>query len=192
MTSQDVAEIYGYTPRPIDPNLGLSMRSTPGEFRVYMYKRWPGIYLTSNGSFAKDEQAVEAGFDVDADRRRAVADGQVAEYGRQVRLALAENEARIRAGLPPEVISLLPPLPDQPAPIAPMAPPAPVDVVTERHPETGEPRGTKNFMLQHIGGGRWNVIDREEEASIESKLVIEDAIAAMIKAQIAKDDADRG
>lgn len=180
-SSKEVAESYGYTQRPINVDLGVSIRSA-GNRRVLMYKSMPGMYLNAGGGFVSDDEAREAGFDIETDRRKAERDGKLSAYKREVMLQHAENEARIRAGLDPELVQHITPIASAPA-----APAAPVDPVTERNAD-GAPRGTTDFKLEHIGGGRWNVMNRADQTMIESKLVEDDAISVMVKAQLALDD----
>lgn len=179
MSSEAAAAVYGYVPKPIDVDLGISIREQANGKRVIMYKRWPGMYLNSAGRFVTDEEAQAAGFKVDADRRKMALTAKLDAYNREVRLQHAENEQRIREGLEPEVLAKLPPIP---SPTALAAPLAPLDIITERN-QDGEPRGTADFVLDHKGGGRWNVLDRENEGIVFEKLVIEDALKSMVGAQ---------
>lgn len=178
MGSREVAEAFGYAPEPIDVDKGVSFRENRETgIRVYMYKRMPGVYLNQSGAFVSDEVAKAAGFDVQSDRRKADAERRIAEATRHLRLEAAEIEARILAG---EDIADLPKLPFTSAVKA-------ADLVTDRNKD-GQPRGTRSFLMVHVGGSNWNVVDRDSTAIVFEKVTGDVAVSKMIEAQKALDE----
>lgn len=192
MSSQDIAEIYGYRPQPIDVDRGVSIRrAESGSALVYMYKSMPGMYLTPKGQFVSDETAKAAGFNVALDRRKAEQTRRLDEAKQRLALEFAEREHAIRDALDPDDRAALPPIRDLAPPPAPPEPPAfSGDVVTERS-QDGAPRGTKDFQMVHVGGPQWNVVERDTTAIVVQKVKIGEAAEAMISAQRQKDEQSR-
>lgn len=167
-----LADRFGYVPGPIDLELGCTMvigQTT----RVFMYDALPGVYLSATGDEVSDEIAREAGFNLEADRRKAEMKLELAEMTKALQAKQASNEQAIRS----RAQELGAPVP---SPFA--AAVSPVDLVTSKN-SAGQPRGTRDYSMEHIGGGLWNVKDVQTNELVAERLATAEATEAMLAAQ---------
>ena len=172
----DWAEYYGHVPGKIDPLRGPTKRTVVGGGKVSMYKEWPGLFLDNMGNPVPDELARRVGFDVDGLRKKAVVEKRIAEATAKIRKEFEVAEAQIRAEVEAE---------DEPNPFG-----VPITETEVADPDRatdfnakGEPRGTEHYMMDYIGGGFWNVIERETKNIIGAKIKGKAAIDGMLEAQ---------
>jgi len=181
----EIAEIYGYSQKPIDKDAGVIMRSMgKGRGYVTMYAGMPGLYLNPKGGEVDDETARKAGFPVDQDRAEAHmrAEIQIAEV--EIRARRDEAEKEIRARLSPaaqQVVS------GSPAPRVPDSGPSPFErpvtglsaLITDQNAK-GQAQGTKDYLMNHVGGGKWTVVDRETKQAKTDVLDDRDVATALL------------
>ncbi len=161
----EIAEIYGYSQRPIDKDAGVIMRSMgKGRGYVTMYADMPGLYLNPKGGEVDDELARKAGFPIDQDRAEARMRAEIQEAEIEIRAKRDEAEKEIRARLSPGAQQVMS---GSPAPRVTDPGPTPFSIpetglgalITEKNAK-GQAQGTEDFVLNHVGGGKWVVAER--------------------------------
>lgn len=170
----DAAELYGYTPEPIDINLGVTIRSTRDGRQVIMYKQKPGLFLTPDGRVASDQMAKAAGFEVEALRHEARVRSEIAEATAGIQKRAAEEEAEIRRRLAKEAAEN----PFQGPQIDPV-----FGVAITKRNSLGSPRATTDFEMLHIGAGKWDVIATKSNEKVVEMTPTDTAMELMIEAQ---------
>lgn len=183
--SASIEEIYGYEEKPIDIDLGVTMRNTPAEQRVTMYKSMPGLYLDVRGRPVPDEMARAAGFDVEGDRKSARLAYEIRLASTAIRRRQEETEHEIRNRVSPAARAAMPSIPDlsSSAAVQPSAPaPSEGELVTETN-ANGRPRGTKDFVMVGGAGGFWDVVDRDSGVQMASKVITAKAEEILVDAQ---------
>lgn len=84
----------------LDLDRGVTIRFHPSNrMQIAMYDDTPGAYVTQTGDFVAPELARQAGFDVERDIRRKVANERLAAARRQIEAELREEEEIIASAL---------------------------------------------------------------------------------------------
>lgn len=84
----------------LDLDRGVTIRFHPSNrMQIAMYDDTPGAYITQTGEFVAPELARQAGFDVERDIRRKVANERLAAARRQIEAELREEEEIIASAL---------------------------------------------------------------------------------------------
>lgn len=158
------SEFWGYTPAPIDLDAGLTRRGGA----VSMYKNLPGLYVDDLGNEVKDEEAAAVGFNLEADRRRA----QKMRELMDVQSEVIRKHEQIEADAPP---------PPEPKSAEVVVEDARVDIVSRN--SGGEPRETRDFRMDHMGGPRWRVIKKSDKSVVAFEINKEEATQFMFDSQ---------
>lgn len=184
-SNEKMAGLYGYTPKPIDLDEGVIIRSLgKGKGQVLMYAGMPGLYLNPKGGLTEDALAVQAGFEVKTDRAEANVQFEIRAAEEAIRARGREVELAIRGEASAEARARMSPAPDKPFPFEEERDELSSedeDLVTEYNAK-GDPKGTEHFHLVHIGAGRWTVHERgASEDLIESTMDRTAALRSMLK-----------
>jgi hypothetical protein len=161
------AEFYGHTPARIDIDRGVTGITSKAGFKISMYKQWPGLFLDPMGNEVDDDVARKAGFDVDALRKEALILKQIAEATAKIKADASNVEKSIRDNAEENPFE------------APVADPG---TPTEFN-KNGDPRGTKHYVMDYLGGGYWNVLARDGGSKVVDRVKNADAIAGMYEAE---------
>lgn len=179
------AEFYGYEPKPIDIDLGVTQRTLPnGIGRVTMYKQMPGLYLDIKGNEIADELAELAGFKPRLDRVEAKIQKTIREKTLELRREGEESAARIRAEViaEEEARARNPFSTSDEKSKSSDKPKEPAIEVIDRNSK-GDPRGTKNYVMRHDGGPLWSVMSRQTDEVMIERVEGPAAIRAMFEFQ---------
>lgn len=144
-------------------------RAGAKSFPIYQYKDEPGVYRRGNGEVAEDNYASAAGFDVAADRRLARMGEKKAEAMAGIEAEFEEKSAQIEKEVDEEIAAE-----DAAAKVkvdTPEKDPSTRDKVFApgevRTNSNNEPRETATRIMEHRGGGVWDVIDKKTGDTIK-------------------------
>ena len=170
MVQSSWVEFYNHTPGRIDVDRGVTARRGMNGVKVAMYKRQPGMFLSPMGVEVDDDVAREVGFDVDSLRKEAQILKQIKEATDKIKTQAAGAEAKIRETAKQEKEN-------------PFEEPIGEPGTPTEFNKAGDPRGTKNYVMDYHGGGYWNVVSRETGTKVLERVKANEAIAGMYDAE---------
>lgn len=162
--------------RPLNLNRHYVMRKNARTGKsVCMYKDDPGVYFDPNGNLSDEQEAIDAGYDIESGKRDRLRQELTAK-------AMSDVDAKM-ARIEQDVDEMVDAAQEAPA----EAPAQPVTVVSDRKPPTvtttnakGMPRETERRKMEGGRAGRWTVVDKATGKSVHGDKLLDTESAEQV------------